>query len=362
MSVFVKSLSDLAALFLRALRLSVIIPSFILVGLNITFVVPSLENTRLYQTIETRSASFPLSVIVVFVVLLSGYVLATLNTPIIRFFEGYSLLPSRLGRRLQRSNHLRVLHLRQRIQDLDQEVKQHQASLRSPPDDEDSRRDSEIEMRESELMRNAFNNELCWMYPHHQTWRILPTRLGNVIAAAEEYPGRLYGIDSVTFWPLLAPILEETGYASFVENEKSLLDFLLNMAVVTLFFGAELAYLGAIHSGLLWAPSWQNLQAWLPSLAKMTAAVVLAFCFYLLSIRGALTWGYSIRAAFVLHKEDLRKRLGLMRPESYYQERNLWKDASTFFRDHDVTPGRWVFDFASEESDLTIEVKEDRKC
>jgi len=343
MSVFVKTLSDLVALFLQALRLSVVIPSFILVGLNVALVLPQLEGTQLWHTLQEQKPLIPVAVIVVFFVLLGAYVLAVLNTPIIRLFEGYPLLSLKIGRRLRTSNYRRILYLQKRIQELDQVITQRQVQATKLPDREDE--DLIIKLREIELMRNAFNDELCWMYPHHQTWRVLPTRLGNAIAAAEEYPGHLYGIDAVTFWPFLAPILEKSGYASFVENEKALLDFPLNMAVVTLFFGMELVYVDVLLRHLVWPIAWATVVAWLPSLAKLVATETLAFCFYLLAIRGAVGWGYTIRSAFVLHKEDLQQRLGLVKAGGYYRERILWKQASRFYRDHDVTPGRYIFNF-----------------
>ncbi len=337
MSVFVKTLSDIVALFLQALRLSVVIPSFILVGLNIAFIVPLFEQTRVYELLQEHKPLFPVAVVVLFFVLLGAYVLAVLNVPIIRFFEGYPLLPLRIGKRLRISNYRRVRYLQEQIQQLDEEVTQSDQASQDAP----------ARIRECELMRNIFNHELCWMYPHHQTWRVLPTRLGNAIAAAEEYPGHLYGIDAVTFWHFLAPLLEKSGYASYVEKEKALLDFLLNMAVVTLVFGAELVYVDILRYQLLWALPWDKLLTWLSALAKLGTAVVLAFCFYLMAIRGAVSWGYTIRTAFVLHKESLRQKLGLAQAEGFYEERILWRLASRFYRDHDVTPGRYIFKFDS---------------
>lgn len=333
----IETLSDLAALFLQALRLSsVVLPSLILVGLNIAFVWPLLEGTQLFQILREREpfASIPITVVVVFLVLLGAYVLAVLNIPIIRFFEGYPLLSWGIGKRLRASNYRRVLYLQEQIQRLDQEATEY-LKLAEESSCKEVKQGFLMKAREREMMRNAFNAELIWMYPHHQTWRILPTRLGNAIAAAEEYPGHLYGIDAITFWPFLMPILEKSGYASFVESEKSLLDFLLNMTVITLVFGAELAYVDVLLSRFLWVVS----------LAKMAAAVILAFCLYQLAIQRAVSWGYTIRAAFVLHKDSLRQKLGLKRAKDYYHERTLWKDASRFYRDHDITPGRQIFDY-----------------
>ncbi len=333
MPVFVKTLSDIVALFLQALRLAVVLPSIILVGLNLTFVWPLFEDIpALQRWIGEDISTTTMTILAVFLTLLSSYILVVLNIPIIRFFEGYPLLPTKIGKRLQVSNHRRVQYLQQQIENLDKKVRSFEADVNEQSGDE------LVEIRQAELERNAFNLELSWLYPHHQTWRILPTRLGNVIAAAEEYSGHLYGLDSVVFWPFLAPILERKGYAPFIEREKAVLDFLLNMSVVSLFFGCELVYIDLLLS------RWNLPMA----LLEIGIASVIGFCFYLLSIQGALGWGYTIRTSFVLFKDDLGDQLGLKRAEDYYEERVQWKRASRFFRDHDVTPGRYVFDYTPE--------------
>jgi len=334
MSTFVKAFSDVVALFLQALRLSAILPAFIWVGLNVSVVVPLVRETRLYRIVQQSVSPISSSLIVVSLVLLVAYALGVLNVPIIRFFEGYTWLG--LGGWLRASHQRRVSYLQRQIGYLDNKVNElnDRAEHASGQELDDLR----FEADQYEMKRNLFRSELIWMYPHHQTWRVLPTRLGNVLAAAEEFPGHLYGIDSVTFWPFLSPILTEEGYATFVERERAILDFLLNCSVIALVFGGELVYLDILLNQFDWASS----------LGKLLTALILAFCFYLLSLQGALGWGYTIRTAFVLYKDKLRERLGLVHPTGYYHERVLWKDASRFYRDHDITPGRTIFDYSAQ--------------
>lgn len=336
MPVFVKALSDLVALLLHALRLSVLLPASVIVGLNLAFVLPLFEGTRLYRVVRLNDSDFPLTVVVLISVLLVAYGLAAANIPIIRFFEGFSWLDSPFGKLKRYVNARRINYIRRLIEKFDNDF--YEFSNQAGQTQDKAKVDKlRVKAHWCELRRNLLNQELTWLYPHNQPWRVLPTRLGNVIAAAEEYPSHLYGVDAVTFWPYLAPILTEKGYAPFVEREKATLDFLLNMAVVTLAFGAELVYV-----------DWLLSRVHIVSLVlKLLLTGTIAFCFYLLAIQGALSWGYTIRTAFVLYRHELRKRLGLRQPSKFYEEQNMWGRASRFYGDQDITPGREIFDYSS---------------
>lgn len=336
MTVFVKALSDLIALLLQALRLSVLLPASVIVGLNLAFVLPLFAETRLYHTIGPDDSDFPLTIVALISVLLVAYGLSAANIPIIRFFEGFSWLDSPLGKFKRYVNARRINHIRRLIEKLDNDSYE----FSNQADQTQDKAIADKLNRKAhwcEFERNVLNANLVLRYPQNQPWRVLPTRLGNVIAAAEEYPGHLYGIDAVTFWPFLVPILTEEGYAPFVEREKATLDFLLNMAVVTLAFGAELVYV-----------DWLLSQVHIVSVAlKLLLTGTIAFCFYLLAIQGALSWGYTIRTSFVFYRHRLRKRLGLRQPTGFHNEYSMWGRASRFYRDHDITPGREILDYSS---------------
>jgi len=256
-----------------------------------------------------------------------AYALSVTNIPIIRFFEGY---PWRsLAGRLETSNRRRVRFLQQEIGQLDEQIKQGLAN-----------KSSHRNIQEKQMKKNLCIHELVYFYPHHQPWRVLPTRLGCVLGSAEEFSGHLYGLDAVTFWPYLEPVLSEKGYAPYVEREKAVLDFLLNMVVLTVVFGLELIYVDILLT------SFDPIQA----CTTLLIIAIIAYALYLLSIQGALNWGHTIRTAFVLYRHHLRESLGLHRPENYYQERILWRRASRFLYDHDLTPGHYIFDYSAQNS------------
>lgn len=349
MTTFVNSFSDLIALFLQALRLSVLLPAFMFVGLQYVIVVPALRETRLYHLYNQAASPTATAILGIILVILIAYILTALNTAIIRFFEGYFPLP--LSSWLCSTNQQRLVYIDSEMLQLDEKISRLKedaealdraaqkladeevdphgvAQLKLKVDAQQRRRES----HKYEMQWFQYNAELRWYYPYHQPWRVLPTRLGNIIAAAEEYPNYLYGIDAVTFWPYLNPILTKEGYASFIDREKSIFDFLLNFAVLALFFGAEVFYLDIIMGRPLWQP-----------IAKVAVAISVAFCFYLLSLQGALSWGYTIRTAFVLYKDKLREAIGLVQPHDYADEVNVWRSASQFYRDHMSTVGQTIF-------------------
>jgi len=52
MTVFIKTISDLVALFLQALRLSVVLPATLFVGLNLAFILPRFEQSQIFQLLN----------------------------------------------------------------------------------------------------------------------------------------------------------------------------------------------------------------------------------------------------------------------------------------------------------------------
>lgn len=331
MATFIKTLSDIVALLLQALRLSVLLPALLLVGMNIALVVPVLEQTKLRSWIDQVTASGSGPIFVISAIILIAYTFGVLNIPIIRMFEGFPFQGFLDFMRLHHQR--RIVFLQRKIDELMQEAQTAAEQARNAQTAA-AKSDAEIRTRQAEGQANQFRDELIWMYPHHQTWRALPFRLGNVIAAAEEFPDFLYGFDAITFWPYLNPILSEEGYATFVEREKAILDFMLNCAIVALLLGGELFYVDLIAN---------HLTAF--SLFKLVTGGVFAYGAYVIATQAALSWGYTIRVACVMYKDKLRQRLGLVPPKGFYQERLLWQDTAAFFRDHGFARADTIFQY-----------------
>ncbi len=332
MGAFVKKVSDLLSLLIQQFRLAAFVPAAILVIANVVFVLPLAQQapflSKWINSFDPLPEGSDLTVMVMGTIVV-GYTLAALNIPIIRFFEGYSLL-GWPGSILYRSQVRVFRYLKQKAREYEKKAEE-LGRLAS----ERNNSDLLVHARYYQLLAKIVQQRLLWEYPGEEEWRLLPTRLGNVIAAAEAFPNKLYRLDAVALWPYLVPILVQRGFTALMEKEKSVMDFLLNMSVISIVLGGELGILTFFRPGYS--------LAWLRGLYLFALFGLVGFVFYLFSIPGAMGWGLSFRAAFVLYKDELRRVLGLVSPKDYYDELWLWQQVSKFYRDKDSWAGRLVF-------------------
>jgi hypothetical protein len=146
---------------------------------------------------------------------------------------------------------------------------------------------------------------------------ILPTRLGNTMAAFEYYSKARYGIDAVGMWPRMIPILMENEFLDVVSQKKNSFDSLIYLLYVSLFLGLELTY------------AYFYSQKPISLLIPLFTAIIVKFL-YNACINNAVQWGMSVKVAFDIYKNDLRNKLGLREPEDYDDEKELWTEVSEF--------------------------------
>lgn len=138
--------------------------------------------------------------------------------------------------------------------------------------------------------------------------RVMPTALGNVLRAAEDRAGSVYGFDSVTAWPRLYPLLSERLIA-VVNDRRDQLDIAARLAFVFAIAAAgSLALL--IPNGGFW-------------LLLPIAMAGLAWVSYLGGIASAISYGEIIYVAFDLHRFDLVQAMHLELPSDNISEREL---------------------------------------
>jgi hypothetical protein len=145
---------------------------------------------------------------------------------------------------------------------------------------------------------------------------IQPTALGNVLAAMEDTAGRAYGLDAVTAWPRLYPVLGEQ-VRSIVDDLRDGLDTAARLAVtMTTTAVASLVLLG-------WSEWWMALAA-----VPFAVAVVA----YRGAVQAALAYSTSVHVAFDLHRFDLLKALHTTPPAVVKDERLTYEQWCDLWR------------------------------
>ncbi|WP_207929124.1 hypothetical protein, partial [Actinomadura sp. 6K520] len=135
------------------------------------------------------------------------------------------------------------------------------------------------------------------------------TALGNVLAAMEDGAGRAYGLDAVTAWPRLYPLLGERVRAT-VDDRRDSLDLAARMAVT-------MAFTAVATFALLLASGWWLLLALVP--------LALAWTAYRGAVHVALAYAESVEVAFDLHRADLLYALRMPPQEDPDKERALFE-------------------------------------
>lgn len=142
---------------------------------------------------------------------------------------------------------------------------------------------------------------------------VKPTRLGNVLVAAEDYPHQLYQLDAVLWWPRLVALLPETLRAQVDTTLTPVLAMLnLSMMLTVLAFGGTIAVL---LTNRLW---------WLLGVVFFGGLLLARVC-YLAAASQAVDYGTSVRVAFDLYRHDILKQMHIPLPDNLFEERLLWE-------------------------------------
>lgn len=157
----------------------------------------------------------------------------------------------------------------------------------------------------------ALQARLYHGYPYSKQC-ILPTRLGNVVRAAEDYPGTAYGMDGVFWWPRLWPLLP-VGVQNGVQDSVASMLALLNSTTLIGCVAIE----GAIYL-------WRSQSQWWPPLIVLGGGLLVAVVAYQGAVAQAWTYGQHIRVAVDLYRFDLLRALHQSLPNTPLEERDVW--------------------------------------
>ncbi|WP_163511262.1 hypothetical protein [Fodinicola acaciae] len=127
-------------------------------------------------------------------------------------------------------------------------------------------------------------------YPGQRYDDVLPTRLGNILRAAEKYPIDRYGIDPIIYWPRLYPFLPEAFQRDFEEFTRDY-EFPLVVSILSLGSGV-LCGVAALLTG----------QRPIVFIAVVVGLFAVAYGAYLVAIPGAVEMAEQQRVAFDLYR------------------------------------------------------------
>jgi hypothetical protein len=279
-AIGINALKDAVKSLAQTLQVSTIFPAGFFVLINAYYIVPLFDP-------EFDCASRQVITVLISLTLLLSYTFYAFNFPLIRFVEGYKLRPFGFIPQYLRSLQKRKLQKRKndrRFHEIDRDF---------PPED-----------------------------------RLLPTNIGNVIAAFEEYPNDRYGMDAIALWSRLVPVLEKQEFLDHVTQEKAIFDFLLNMCVVIAVLGVELTYRASFLGNVI--------------LALGTLLVVSITCTVLWEgmYIAARQWGTVVRVAFDLYRHDLAEHLVLRPVTTFGEEYEQWQAISRFYLYGDPTSNK----------------------
>ncbi|MFE3639327.1 hypothetical protein [Streptomyces sp. NPDC059168] len=143
---------------------------------------------------------------------------------------------------------------------------------------------------------------------------LLPTRLGNILRAAETYSGDSdrWAVDAVFWWPRLYVLLSDASRQA-VDDTRDALDQLVVMTWLLAAFGLVAAGFGV--GGM-------STVVWLPcSVGGLAASRVT----YLAATSAAAGFGEQVRSSFDLYRLELLTHLGWQTPAQWPDERALWQ-------------------------------------
>jgi len=315
-----ESVTETIKQIIQSLQIRFLFPAIVLMVLNIQLLSNIVEND-----------SFLITISVVLIILFS-YLFSALNGLIIKLAEGYELShnPIYSIRKIFQTN--RYEKLTRKI-DTHTKIINEIGAVYNVLDIDDSLTDEERKTIRNEIdkIKNTLQIELNKLREdkniRFSDKAIFPTDIGNTIAAFEDYPRTRYGMDSVYLWPRMLLILKDKKFLELVQNEKTTMDFLLNLALVSIVISVELILYNHYYLSLY--------------------CFIITIIFYYAANAVAIDWGIMVCTAFDLYRDDLRKALHL--PEipknSLEQEKEQWQKISKFimFADADEFEG---FDYS----------------
>jgi hypothetical protein len=219
----------------------------------------------------------------------SAFVIQQLDLVVLRWFEGYwPTWMNPLRQRLLKQQQSRVQRLEQRWQELA------------------ARRDQTGSLTATEL-DEFVNIDFQLRQVPAQPDLLMPTKLGNILRAAESHSANKYGLDAIICWPRLWLVLPDTVKKELQETRSN-----LNTAARIWLWGILFSVWG------IWA-------VW-----AIPISLLVALFAHHWMLNAAATYGDLLESAFDLYRLELYKALYLPLPINPAHERQLGRQLTEY--------------------------------
>jgi len=165
----------------------------------------------------------------------------------------------------------------------------------------------------------SLQEQLFYGYPSKKD-QLLPTQLGNIIKAAEDYAQSRYGMNTIFWWPRLWLLLPEPIQRQ-IDGSIAPMIFLLNLTT-------QLGIISLIGSIYLFMQHWGPWEFWaIPvSFITLIVGIILATITYRGALYQAKAYGILIRSVVDNYRFDLLKSLNQKIPKNLSEEKKLWEN------------------------------------
>jgi hypothetical protein len=155
--------------------------------------------------------------------------------------------------------------------------------------------------------------------------RLLPTRLGNALRAAEDHPSKMYGLPGVTWWARLAVRLPDRMLANISAS--------LTPMVALLNVSALIGVVGVLGGASLFLQHYFRHEGYWIATAIILVSAYVSWIAYQAAVEKARDYGLLFRTAYDLHRMEILKALRIPVPKSDDEERRTWKALTRWISD-----------------------------
>jgi hypothetical protein len=144
---------------------------------------------------------------------------------------------------------------------------------------------------------------------------VMPTRLGNILRAAEDHALDRYGINAIVVWPRLYVLLPDR-FTIVLAAAKTPIDLMAVIGTLAAAFTVAGTTIAAI------------MLPWFVALACFVGGLLVVRLAYEGAVQAARPYAELVRAGFDVHRGLLLDAMDMRRPRSYGEERGQWRQLS----------------------------------